>query len=78
MRRCRLLRSLSGVKRTCRFAPHMSANDPKRTVQSARSQIGTRDMRQSGLFNASGQMRLTISSPMLCVSRHFSQVLRRY
>ena len=26
-----LLRSLLGVKRTCLFAPHMSANDPKRT-----------------------------------------------
>jgi len=25
------LRSLLGVKRTCRFAPQMSANDPKRT-----------------------------------------------
>jgi hypothetical protein len=31
MRRCRLLRSLLGVKRTRRFAPHMSAFDPKRT-----------------------------------------------
>ena len=27
-----LLRSLSGVKRTCPFALHMSANDPKRTL----------------------------------------------
>ena len=26
---------LSGVKRTCRFAPHMSAYDPKRTFWSA-------------------------------------------
>ena len=31
VRRCRLLRSQSGVKRTCRFALHMSASDPKRT-----------------------------------------------
>src|SRR5262249_44318709 len=31
IRRCRLLRSQSGVKRTCLFALHMSANDPKRT-----------------------------------------------
>src|SRR5262249_16138700 len=29
--RCLLLRSLLGVKRTCPFAPHMSAYDPKRT-----------------------------------------------
>jgi hypothetical protein len=29
--RCPLSRSLSGVKRTCPFAAHMSANDPKRT-----------------------------------------------
>jgi hypothetical protein len=28
---CLLLRSLLGVKRTCPFALHMSANDPKRT-----------------------------------------------
>ena len=28
---CPLLRSLLGVKRTCRFALHMSAYDPKRT-----------------------------------------------
>src|SRR5262249_6086218 len=28
---CLLSRSLLGVKRTCRFAPHMSAFDPKRT-----------------------------------------------
>ena len=27
-----LSRSLSGVKRTCPFALHMSANDPKRTL----------------------------------------------
>ena len=31
VRRCGLLRSQSGVKRTCRFALHMSASDPKRT-----------------------------------------------
>src|SRR6476620_6984171 len=31
MGRCLLLRSLLGVKRTCRFALHMSASDPKRT-----------------------------------------------
>src|SRR5262245_58524449 len=30
-RGCLLLRSLLGVKRTCHFAPHMSACDPKRT-----------------------------------------------
>src|SRR5262245_10881404 len=30
-RRCLLLQSLLGVKRTCRFALHMSAFDPKRT-----------------------------------------------
>jgi hypothetical protein len=29
---CPLLRSLSGVKRTCPFALHMSASDPKRTL----------------------------------------------
>src|SRR6187401_1399807 len=29
--RCPLLRSLLGAKRTCPFALHMSANDPKRT-----------------------------------------------
>src|SRR5262245_55486970 len=28
---CPLLLSLLGVKRTCHFAPHMSAFDPKRT-----------------------------------------------
>ena len=31
-RRGPLLRSLLEVKRTCRFALHMSANDPKRTL----------------------------------------------
>ena len=31
MKRCPLLRSLLGVKRTWRFAAHMSASDPKRT-----------------------------------------------
>jgi hypothetical protein len=31
VRRCRLLRSQSGVKRTCLLALHMSASDPKRT-----------------------------------------------
>jgi hypothetical protein len=30
-----LSRSLLGVKRTCRFALHMSANDPKRTWAAA-------------------------------------------
>ena len=30
--RCPLFRSLLGAKRTCRFALHMSANDPKRTL----------------------------------------------
>src|SRR5262245_25918572 len=30
-----LLRSLSGVKRTCRCAAHMSAFDPKRTLAAA-------------------------------------------
>jgi hypothetical protein len=28
---CPLFRSLLGVKQTCFVAPHMSANDPKRT-----------------------------------------------
>ena len=32
VRRCRLLRSQSEVKRTCVFALHMSAFDPKRTL----------------------------------------------
>ena len=35
---CPLLRSLLGVKRTCRFALQMSAYDPKRT--SVEQQIG--------------------------------------
>ena len=37
VRRCRLLRSQSRVKRTCRFALHMSASDPKRTFHHPRS-----------------------------------------
>src|SRR5512139_959384 len=32
---CPLLRSLLGVKRTCLFALHMSAYDPKRTLRAA-------------------------------------------
>jgi hypothetical protein len=32
MKRCLLSRSLLGVKRTWRFALHMSAYDPKRTL----------------------------------------------
>src|SRR5262249_17433500 len=35
--RCPLWRSLSGVKRTCRVAPHMSAFDPKRTLRLRRN-----------------------------------------
>jgi hypothetical protein len=37
-----LLRSLLGVKRTCLFAPYMSANDPKRTLDATvlSAQIG--------------------------------------
>ena len=34
LRRCRLLRSQLGVKRTYLFALHMSAYDPKRTSAS--------------------------------------------
>jgi hypothetical protein len=33
--RCLLLRSELGVKRTWPIAPHMSANDPKRTCSQA-------------------------------------------
>src|SRR5262249_38367175 len=33
---CPLLRSLLGAKRTCLFAPHMSAYDPKRTLACTR------------------------------------------
>jgi hypothetical protein len=37
--RCPLSRSLLGVKRTWRFALHMSANDPKRTLVSSASEF---------------------------------------
>jgi len=36
---CLLSRSLSGAKRTYRFAPHMSAYDPKRTWRSGRRHV---------------------------------------
>ena len=39
LRRCRLFRSQSGVEQTCRFAPHMSAYDPKRTSQDHREAV---------------------------------------
>src|SRR5689334_565942 len=46
-----LFRSLSGVKQTWAFAPHMSACDPKRTFCEASESKG-RSLKRGNLLNA--------------------------
>src|SRR5262249_9228212 len=47
VRRCLLLRSILGVKRTCLVAPHMSAFDPKRTSPLNKSASDWHEHKQS-------------------------------
>src|SRR5262245_8746946 len=58
-----LSRSLSGAKRTCLIALHMSASDPKRTWTRVGNpdslhQFNSKNLRQPGMITAMGKLEL--------------------